>query len=444
MSKPRTLKMGAVAIAVLAALSAAGEQVRLDVAMGSSRMLAGEKQTAYLRVAMTGFELEDEGERPPVNVAIVIDRSGSMTGEKIEHAKDAAILALDRLSSRDIVSVVAYCSTVEVLVPATRLTERESVYAAIRRLEAAGSTALFGGVSKGAAEVRKFLERERVNRVILLSDGLANRGPSSPEDLAELGTSLGRDGIAVTTIGLGLDYNEDLMTALARESDGNHMFAEEAGDLGRAFQREFGDVLAVVAQDVDVTIECAEGIRPVRVLGRKADIAGQRVRTALNQLYSGQTKYVILEVEVPAGELGAEQRVAQAAVAYMNVVTNRKDALRRAVAVRFTDSRADVEASINNAVMASVAQQLGAETNRWAMKLRDEGNVAEARRVLFDNAEFLHESAAQLGAAWLDNDADANRLDAGNLDGEAWGRQRKVMQFNQFQIENQGQAAQVE
>ena len=269
----------------LGGTAASAEQVTLEVSMGHPVVLAGSPQKAYLRVSLTGIELPDKSRRTPVNVAIVLDKSGSMTGEKIANARRAAIKAIGMLEPNDIVSVVTYDDTVHVLVPATKVADRDQIFAAIERIQAGGSTALFAGVSKGAAEVRKFLDKNRVNRVILLSDGLANIGPSSPGDLAELGTSLGRESISVTTIGLGLDYNEDLMTQLAQKSDGNHMFAQNAGDLEWIFAREFGDVLSVVAQDVEIVIDCERGIRPIRCIGRDADIVGQRVITSMNQLY---------------------------------------------------------------------------------------------------------------------------------------------------------------
>ena len=123
-------------------------------------------------------------------------------------------------------------------------------------------------------------------------------------ELGQLGQSLGKEGMSVTTIGLGLGYNEDLMSKLAIKSEGNHYFAENATDLARVFDKELGDVLTVVAQEIVVRIECARGIRPVRALGREADISGQRVTATLNQLYSEQEKYVLIEVEVPAGASG--------------------------------------------------------------------------------------------------------------------------------------------
>ncbi|MCP4644119.1 MAG: VWA domain-containing protein, partial [bacterium] len=237
----------------------------------------------------------------------------------------AAIMALRRLKRDDIVSVVTYDTTVNVLVPATKVSDLEVIVREIQRIQAGSNTALFGGVSKGAAEVRKFLVDDRVNRIILLSDGLANVGPSSPGALADLGASLAKEGIAVSTIGLGLGYNEDLMTQLAQASDGNHIFAENARDLEVAFNAEFSDVLSVVAQDVTVRIRCPEGVRPVRVLGRDADVVGQTVTTRLNQLYSEQQKYVILEVEVPASSTGSEMELASVGVSYANMDTKTKD-----------------------------------------------------------------------------------------------------------------------
>lgn len=115
---------------------------------------------------------------------------------------------------------------------------------------------------------KKFLDRNKVNRVILLSDGMANIGPSKPHELAELGRALIKQGIGVSTIGLGLGYNEDLMTQLAGHSDGNHYFVEDADKLSKVFDSELGDIFSVVAQDIDINIICKDGVKPLRILGR--------------------------------------------------------------------------------------------------------------------------------------------------------------------------------
>jgi len=285
--------------------------------------------------------------------------------------------------------------------------------------------------------VRKFLEEHRVNRVILLSDGLANVGPSSPGDLGELGSSLIREGISVTTIGLGLDYNEDLMTQLADTSDGNHMFAETARDLARTFDQEFGDVLSVVAQNVTVTINCVPGVRPVRVLERDANIVGQSVTTTLNQLYGRQMKYVVLEMELPPGRAGEEMRVASVDVSYANMATKTTDKLGSAVSVRFTDMPSLVESNTNPDVMVAAAHQIGVETNRIAVKLRDEGKVGEARQVLKSNAAYLFDNATKYNSPVLEDYSGSNFEAAERLDEASWKKQRKVMKEEQHAIKTQ-------
>ena len=288
------------ACGLVRAQTSAHRHVELDVVMSHPVMPAHSKQTTFLKVGLHGCELPDADQRPPVNVALVIDKSGSMQGDKLSKAKEAAISALQRLRASDIVSVIVYHDGVQVILPATKLTNRETAVAAIQSIQAGGSTALFAGVSKGAAEVRKFLAANRVNRVILLSDGRANVGPNSPSELGELGLSLLREGISVTTLGLGLNYNEDLMTKLAVRSNGNHLFIERAEDLVATFHHEFNDVLSVVAQELSIAIRVAEEVRPVRVLGYEADIHGQDISIQLNQLYANQERFVLVEVEVPA------------------------------------------------------------------------------------------------------------------------------------------------
>ena len=395
------------------------QKLSLDATPGFSVLKAGEKQQAWMRVALRGFHLKREGERAPINVAIVLDRSGSMQGEKIEKAREAAISALDLLKHDDIVSIIAYDSDVNVLVPATKLTDKEQVKSVIRAIQADGNTALFGGVSKGAAEVRKFMDEKHVNRIILLSDGLANVGPSSPGELADLGNSLKKENISVSTLGLGLGYNEDLMVQLAAKSGGNHQFIENAAELADVFRREFDDVLSVVAQAVDLKIEIPEGIRPVRVLGNAADINGQSVITRLSQVYSDQQKYVVVEVEIPAelaraavdsngAEFARPTHLATVYVSYMNMVSEKSETLSGEVTVSFSSSAEKVSASVNNAVMADVVALVASEQNKLATGLLDIGDIEGCRKSLESNAIFLNDNADKLACPSLKELADSN------------------------------------
>jgi len=425
------------AAAILAADIAAADQIRLDVAVSNPVMLSGSAQRAYVKVGLTGFPLIGTGSRTPTNVSIVLDRSGSMSGEKIRKAKEAALLAIDRLGPDDIVSVVAYNHTVDVLVPATKVRDREEIYRKIESLHASGDTALFAGVSKGAREVLKFAERHRVNRVVLVSDGLANVGPSSPGDLGDLGWSLAKQGISVTTIGLGDGYNEDLMVALAGQSDGNHAFAENAEDLARIFGYEFGDVLSVIARELSVRIECAPGVRPIRVLGRRAEINGRQIVTTLNQLYADQEKFVLFEVEVPARSTGSQLEIATVDVRYANTVSRTTDVLGSRAMVSFSNSYAAVEAGQNQGVLVASVELLANEANKNAVALRDQGRIQEAEAALEANAAFLEKEATRYKSEALRGRASSNRKAKMKLAPSEWSKQRKVMAEDAFQLDNQ-------
>lgn len=406
------------------------------VELSQRRLFTGSPGRVYVQVAVTGAP--QEGGRAPVNTAIVLDRSGSMSGEKLEHAKLAAIAALDRLSPDDIVAVVAYESNVQVLVPATRASDRREIARAIRALGPGGSTALYAGVSRGAHEVRKFLAANRINRVILLSDGLANVGPSSPEVLAQLGASLAKEGISVSTVGLGLDYNEDLMTRLARASDGNHAFVERPELLASIFDREFGELLSIVAKDVEVEIDCPAGVRPVRVLGRDAEIAGRKVFVRLGQLSARQERYVLLEAEVSPRAAGREFDVAKVAVGLAGVRDGRaRVSLSGRASLAFTRSSAEAERSVQRDIMVSVVEQIGNETNKQALALRDQGRVREATELLQSNNTYIEGNAARFQSDKLRRQSEQTKDAAANLDERNWVKKRKEMREEQYQVETQ-------
>jgi Ca-activated chloride channel family protein len=354
-------------VASLVALSAkttsANDAVRLRLDLDRPVLPAGSNEKAVLKICLDGVRLPRPEARPPVNLSLVIDRSGSMSGDKIEKAREAALEALSRLSPDDILSVVAYDSSVETLVPAQRVGDGRRISAAIRSIHANGGTALFGGVSQGASEIRKHLEDRRyVHRVILLSDGQANVGPSSPDDLGRLGAALMKEGVSVTTVGLGLGFNEDLMTRLAQRSDGNTYFVESSEDLPRIFAGELGDVLNVVARRVVVELEFPRGVRPIGFVGREGAINGQKAEVTLNQIYGGQEKFALIEVEVPANEPGAKLELVNARLSYDDALTSKPATSRAQSSVTFSKEQAVVVSSANLHVQ-----------NDYAVNRRDQG-----------------------------------------------------------------------
>jgi Ca-activated chloride channel family protein len=245
--------------------------------------------------------------------------------------------------------------------------------------------------------------------------------------LGELGSSLIKEGISVSTMGLGLGYNEDLMTQLARRSDGNHIFIEKAEDLAKVFNFEFDHVLSVVAQEVAITINISPEIRPVRVLGREAEINGRQVIVHLNQLYSEQEKYVILEVELPATEAGQTRKIAQVDVSYANMETKTTDRLSSMVSVHFDPSEDVVQRKTNAAVMTECVLQIANEQNKLATALRDKGDVAGARRLLEANGKYLSSNATLYKSEKLRERGGDNKNQAALLEDKDWGRFRKMM-----------------
>ncbi|HBJ37362.1 MAG TPA: hypothetical protein DDZ51_21935 [Planctomycetaceae bacterium] len=420
-------------------------QVTLQVGTSHPTLIADKKQTSYVRIALTGSEIESTKKRPPVNVAIVIDNSGSMSGSKIDQARRAAIAAVKRLRDDDIVSVVLYNSNVSVLVPATKASDRESIIRQIESVQAGGSTALFAGVSKGAAETRKFLRDESVNRVILLSDGQANVGPSSPSELENLGASLVKEGISVSTLGLGLGYNEDLMSGLAISGSGNHMFIEEADDLVAVFNKEFNDLLSVVAGDFEIEATLAEGVRPVKVLGTNADIVGQKVFIPLTQLYSNQERYFVLEVEIAAGKAGTSRQLVDVSVNYINKINQTPEKLTASLGIRFTDDETKVSADRDLETLAFCSVQIANDRNRQATLLRDSGQIGEAEKLLKQNTEELkalkiicEAKDIKIVLPALEVNIELNRAQASSVRDESkWYSGRKMMReaqnYNQSQ-----------
>ena len=366
----------------------------LEARLAHPVMKGGEAQRNYLRIALSGCE-RPKTDRTPVNVAFVIDRSGSMQGVRIAQAREAAIAALRRLDGNDIASVVIFDNQIDVLVPAQPVTDQSAFADRIRQIQARGSTAIHAGVAGGAHEVRRFKDSRRLNRVVLLSDGLANVGPSRPDDFARLGRDLLGEGISVSTIGLGLDYNEDLMLTLARASDGNHTFAGEATDLVQVFNREFDDVLGSCAQTVSIDVELRPGVRALRALSRDASINGQQAQLRLNQVYQATEHYVLLEVELDR-EIATtgEQDLGRVRVAYTSPQDGSAQALDTGIAARFSMADAEVTTSRDNLVLGSVLEQTTRERSAAAVKLRDEGKHEEARALFQQNVSEIDAYAA--------------------------------------------------
>lgn len=421
------LKLFPAAAALLGLLSACAlgqneQNVRLRVDFDRPVLPSGSTERVVMKVSLDCLKLPMPSERPPVNLTLVLDRSGSMSGDKLEKAREAAIEVIRRLSPEDLFSLVIFDNEVRTLIPARHVRNRGEMEDLVCSIRAGGGTALYAGVAQGASELRRNLESRRyVYRMILLSDGQANVGPSSPAELGWFGRSLVKEGISVTTIGLGLGYNEDLMTRLAQASDGNTYFAESSSDLERIFNGELGDVLSVVARRVVLTLDFPEWARPVAFVGREGRVDGRRAELTLNQLYGGQEKYALIEVEVTPGEAGCERSTATASLSYEDVRSRRSASCSASGVLRYTRNEHEVRAAVNQAVQSVYASNVIAEAKDKAVEYVDANRKEEAARLVQSRVDSLMAMPCAASNAELRKQAemavrDAKEMEARGLD----------------------------
>lgn len=386
---PLSLLLVSFSIAPLGAV--ASDAVAVSVAP-ERRVLASETpESVMVKVGLSGASLPSEN-RPPVNLALVLDRSGSMQGDRIVRAREAAIAAVERLDERDFVSVVLFDDRIDVLAGAQTASKanKSAIIEKLRMVQARGATAIFGGVSTAATELRKNLERKLVNRIILLSDGEANVGPSSPQELGLLGASLVKEGISVSTMGVGLGYNENLMAELARRSDGNTYFIENSDDMPRIFGAELGDVLSVAARDVKLTIRFRDA-SPVELVGRDGRIEDGVVTVDFNQIYARQEKFVLVRTEFPIGKDGETRAFASAEATWTLPGTGKRGSATATGSIFFSADSAKVKASVDSTVLVQSVKTQNAVRQERALELNRAGRYEDASSLMFSNSRFADE-----------------------------------------------------
>lgn len=372
------------------------ERVKLHLDVDRPMLPARSEETVILKIALNGIA-RPSSYRTPLNLALVIDRSGSMAGDKLRQAKLAAHEAVDRLASYDVVSLVVYGTEAVVLRPANEVGDGRSLHRAIDRISTSGNTNLFGGVELAARELQERLRQDFVHRVILLSDGLANVGPSTPFELGGLGRELRAEGMTVSTLGLGLGYNEDLMAALARRSDGNTYFVENSADLPYVFATEFGDAMNVVARELVVEVTFPEGVTPVRIVGRDGKVYAQRAQIEMNQLYGGREQFALIEVRVEPGRRGESRKLAQAWLSYREEADAPRVRIGGDMRIGFTDEMKVVRENANHRVQTDFSLNRLAEVKERVIELHDAGRKDEARLELSSLASAQRKMSASYG-----------------------------------------------
>ena len=330
-----------------------------------------------------------ERTRPPVNLAIVVDRSGSMSGDKLRIAKAAVEEAIGRLGPDDRFSIVAYDDVVDVVIASTAGAgeSRRAAVDRLRTIEARGSTNLGEGWLRGCEQVAAHLADHGINRCLLLTDGLANVGITDPDDLARHAAELRVRGVSTSTFGVGNDFDERLLQALADAGGGHFYYIADAPRIADAITSEVGETLEVVARDVALELTARDDIRIEPISPYRASSHGNRTTVALGDLVSEQAIEVVLRLSFPYGDVG---RDTGAIVALTDrdgtFATGGSGGPGLAEPVRLTwtyaDDRANDAQPRDRVVDRAVARNFAAQARQEAVRLNRLGDYQAARRIL--------------------------------------------------------------
>ena len=274
---------------------------------------AGARSTMVARLHL-GTAAIDASAHPPINLALVIDTSGSMEGRPIDDARAASLALLDALRDGDRLAVVTFDSRADVMVPSVELdpAARAEARRRIGAMRARGTTDMANGLRLGVEQVSAHLNPAGINRVVLLGDGV----PNESAGIEALASTAGQRGIAITSMGLGLEYNETLMGAIAQRSGGHFHYVEDSAAVATAFRTEVLRMERVVARNATVTLNPGPDVQIEAVLGHDAARTNDGVSVALGEITEGATRDLIVRLSVPSHRAGSPVELLDARLAW--------------------------------------------------------------------------------------------------------------------------------
>lgn len=355
----------------------------------------GGQATLLVRLTANPAALPPLALRSAVNVAFALDCSGSMSGEKIKLAKQAAMTAVERLREKDWAALVAFDTDVHRLFPLAPMTRegKKALKAAIARLEATSSTNLSGGWLEASQELARAMagdvNKGRVRRTMLLTDGQANAGIVNPYELAVHASALRQRGIGTTTIGLGAGFDELLLTSMAEAGGGNFQFIEHPSQMPAFFDRELEEMLSVVAPALSLSLRFPPGAQVDLVNPFPVDRADGRFIVSIGDLAATSETSLIFMVDLPPAPNGAAHEGSVNARWFDRATMANANRRQEIEPLRWVP-RAEAEASRTDPIVAEHAavQRVYVE-EREAMRLDREGRRLESRQRLGEASKLL-------------------------------------------------------
>jgi Ca-activated chloride channel family protein len=366
----------------------AGELVEMELLSQNTYCKANSEEPFFVRVGFYAKEVKRKKERLPLNISIVLDRSGSMSNEdKLDYAKKAIEFIIKNLTNRDTVSVVVYDDRVDVIVPPTKAVEKDKITALIKEVEPGGSTNLSGGMLEGFNQVKKSYQSGQVNRVLLISDGLANVGITEPKQIQKMAGQRTREGITISTFGVGKYFNEKLLTGIAEYGSANYYYIDQSEKIPEIFSRELEGLLAVVAQNCTVQVIPRSGASVEHVYGYNFDTIGEGVVIKLGDLVSEEKKLALIRLQPPKRRAGS-LRLAWVQFSYDDAISDKgRVQNERSVSVSYTESPSLISKNVNSVVMKDAEIHISSMMMERAIDLVDRGKIDDARKVINENLD---------------------------------------------------------
>lgn len=345
----------------------------------------GDSTALMLTIGASSADIPQRAERLPIDLALVLDRSGSMSGDKLELVKGATLEAVDHLGPQDTFSVVMFDTEVQVLmssVPATAA-NRDRLATLLRDVQAGATTYLSGGWLAGCellAERMRAGSTPNLRRAVLLTDGLANVGITEPEQLMTHASALRQRGIITSTMGVGHGFDEVLLGGMAEAGGGNFRYVDSPAELSAFFRNEIGGLLEVIAPQPRLHITFPAGMRGHLVNQFPVDRVGKELTVDLADLRAGDTIPLVFDISVEQGEAGTTfQPVVSIEMPHRRNMSTR---ISQSVEILTRTRARDVLLHEPRPRVQQLAAQLRADRDhREAMRLDREGRLHEARVV---------------------------------------------------------------
>ncbi len=336
--------------------------------------------------------------RAPVNLAVVIDRSGSMSGAKIDNARRAASRLVDLLDENDRLSVVHYGTDVAALGGVFATPENKlKLKRFIANIADEGGTNIGEGLAAGARHIERARTDFRVNRLLLLSDGQPTVGITSATGLANVVRRIRDSGISVTSLGVGADFNEDLMQRLADVGGGSYGFISDAAAMATLFQKDLEQAGTMVARTASLSFTLPEGVRFVEVYGRPVSQVGNAVSITLPDFSARQVEKLVVHLTASPMVRSGSVDIAGFQLAYTDLLTEKPADARLSLAAMVTEDGTLALRNRDKGAVVVAGKARAAMNYQKAAEAIDRGDYGGAQRSLQANDAIFFEADAVAG-----------------------------------------------